>query len=160
MLQKTNDNTRHKGDAESVKLNMADCVSRVRAEFPEAQVCVASIPPRKGKSASITAFNSQAESVNTFMQKFAERSEDIDFLDTSSHLAPNGHPVKRFYSDSDPSGVHLSPTGQNRLKDLFRGYLDSECRKRCRGDISSTSSSTNSEENDHKKGKLGSPPGV
>ncbi len=150
----TNDNTQHKGDAESVKLNMADCVAKVQLEYPEAQVCVASIPPRKGKSASILAFNSQADSVNTFLQKLAGRSEGVDFLDTTRELAPGGHPTKRFYSDNDPSGVHLSPTGQQKLKDIFQDYLGSESRKRYRSSASSTSSTPSSVEKQAKKGKV------
>lgn len=151
----TNDNSRHKDDADTVKLNMADCIAQIRREYPEAQVCVASIPPRKGKSASVQAYNRQATSINAYLQKSAERSDKLQYLDTTTCLAPSGHPVKRYYSDSDPSGIHLSPSGQDKLKEIFEGYLErdnsAESRKRNRSEVSSTSSTPL--DNEHKKGR-------
>ena len=144
----TNDAMQNKEDTDNVKLNMAECLSKVEDTFPEAIVTVASIPPRKGKSPAIQKYNEQVASINTYLAKLAERSLDIDFLDnTHVYMNRNNNINKRHYSDSDTSGVHLSADGQRALTGSFLQHLRGtkpggrEGRKRGRSDGSNTPNS-------------------
>lgn len=119
----TNDALQNKDDSDTVKLNMAECIGKVGKTFPDAILAISSIPPRKGKSQNVTRYNDQVSSVNTYLKKVADRSENLVYLD-NTHVFMNGTNVnRRHYSDSDSSGVHLSRDGQLALTDAFLEYL-------------------------------------
>ncbi len=147
----TNDAMKHKEDPETVKLNLTDCVAKIQWTFPGARVAIASVPPRKGRSANILKYNQMTDSVNTFLSRFTERREDLDYMNTVSSLRTNKGVIKRFYSDIDTSGVHLSRDGQNMLMAVFKKHLQAvdgpESRKR------NHSETPNSAEKDPKKGR-------
>lgn len=149
----TNDTMSHSCDTESVKLNLAECVTKAQDFFPEARVAVSSILPRKGKSTSVQNYNQKAANVNQYLQRLAERDENLDYLDTVKSFTANNSVIKRLYSDSDQSGVHLSQAGQEVLRGIFLKHVQgTETRKRTRSK-GSLSSVPPSAEKDPKKGR-------
>lgn len=141
----TNDAMQNKGDADAIRLNISDCINKVGHTFPEANLTVASIPPRKGKSAAIIGYNTLVSSINTYLQKLSERTDNLEFLDNTHIYMNNGNNInRRHYSDSDSSGVHLSKDGQRVFKQQFLNHMNPQTtqdRKRVRSSGSSTPNS-------------------
>ena len=149
----TNDLMHNKDDTEVVKLNIAGAVGKVKDVFQNAEIGIAAIPPRKGKSQGIVQYNQKAKTVNHYIEMLAGREERVTYIDTYEVFAPRGgHVVKGFYSDRDPAGIHFSQAGTDALKKEFQVFLRADgedSRKRMR----SAEATPNSEEKSTKKGK-------
>ena len=94
-------------------LSMA--INTIQNTFPDAMICLCSIPPRKGSGVEQKGVNEAAKTVNTFMEAMSLQSpEDIVLIDTWPALwnYKGSNAVKRFFSAQDTHGIHLNKDGK------------------------------------------------
>ncbi|KAK3083605.1 hypothetical protein FSP39_000185 [Pinctada imbricata] len=115
----TNDVSQNKLDSEQVILNFTAAINEVKAEFPNAEIGVCGIIPRKGRNERVKNFNSVAESVNRFALKMCAKDDACTYIDTPAAFTRQGKIASEFYDPNDQSGLHVSKTGAEKLKDKF-----------------------------------------
>ena len=92
-------------------MNCSKAINTIQNTFPDAMICLCSIPPRKGSGVEQKGVNETAKTANTFMEAMSLQSpEDIVFIDTWPALWNNkgSKAVKRFFSAQDTHGIHLN----------------------------------------------------
>ena len=110
----TNDVTRHEGG--EIMLNANRAITAIEKKFPEADIAICSIPPRKGREREQSSANDVTLAVNSYMQALCRRSNNLlYYIDTYTLLAPKGRLAKHLFSKTDPSGVHFSRTGKSEV---------------------------------------------
>jgi len=97
----------------------------VKHKYPNANIGVCIILPRKGKGTHIQALNSVASSVNTFIKQLCLKNNKMRFIDLWSEFTPNNVPNRALYKLNDPSGVHISEAGASVISDIILDYVKS-----------------------------------
>jgi lysophospholipase L1-like esterase len=111
----TNDVTHNRDDPDQVIINLQKAAETVVDCFPRATVAISSILPRRGKSHNIERANETIKQVNEFMKKWSKRSTNTEYIDHDILFAPSSTPLKPLYDITDSSGIHISPTGAEKL---------------------------------------------
>ena len=159
----TNDIKKTKLDADKVKLNISDAMTKIREKFPNLiQVGISAIPPKRAKGPQADKFNETVSSVNDFSKKFSERNPDVIFI-SNEHLFRKSKDFspKVYYNTEDAQGIHLNAKGVEELLKTYRDVLHppeeflsilreakavKESRKRHRSDLSATPNSAEKQE--------------
>ncbi|CAG2188893.1 unnamed protein product [Mytilus edulis] len=122
----TNDVTRNMTDKEMICVNMTNAINKVKAEFPNADICIFSILPRKGKGQTLTKCNLTSHSVNLYMEKVCSKDQRLSFIDLWDDFCRPGmgvNPIKTLFDKNDPSGVHINPEGAKQLVSLVKNFM-------------------------------------
>lgn len=119
----TNDVSQHYEDAGQVMINYSIGLSAVKSTYPNADIHVCSIPPRRGKSEHIKMLNNTAMTVNRYLQKLPNIDTSLHYVDTYSLFMDKGVPIKRLYDLRDSKGVHVNNEGKAVLKTAFTEAL-------------------------------------
>ncbi|CAC5418334.1 CNBP [Mytilus coruscus] len=112
----TNDISRHKGDCDQINLLLTSAVSRVMSSFPEAQIGLCNIIPRKDNGARFQKINETTKNVNIFMKKLCVREQSVEFVDINDQFYKHGAVIRALFDKNDSSGVHVSTEGAQRIK--------------------------------------------
>ncbi|VDI45389.1 Hypothetical predicted protein [Mytilus galloprovincialis] len=119
----TNDISKHKDDSDQINLLVTKAVAQVKSTYPESQVGLCSIIPRKGNSVQINRLNQSATSVNKFIRKLCAREDNVEYVDLEKVFYKSGTIIRSMFDKADNSGVHINTEGaQNinrKLGDFF-----------------------------------------
>ena len=104
---------RNGGDAELQQRTVA----RARERFPDAHIAPCSIPPRKGHERDQTSANDATIGVMVIITLLAlsRRSNNVQYIDTFSTLAPKAVVQNQLFSNTYPAGVHYSKAGKQQV---------------------------------------------
>ncbi|CAC5415917.1 unnamed protein product [Mytilus coruscus] len=122
----TNDVTKNNTDKEIICINMTNALNKVKAEFPNADISIFSILPRKGKGPNFTKCNLTSHSVNMYMEKVCSKDQRLSFIDLWDDFCQPGmgvNPVKTLFDKNDPSGVHVNPEGSKQLVSHIKNFM-------------------------------------
>lgn len=107
--------------------------------------------------------NKNAQFVNNFARKLCTKSSRLKYIDLWTELAPNNVPNKINYDLNDPTGMHISASGADAIKDIFldftnrnlegEEYQTPRVRKRLRSSGSTTPGSATSKHQNKKQSK-------
>ena len=145
----TNDITKNKTDQDIVNVYLSNAIHKVKEKFPNANVVVLGILPRKGKSPTIVKCNLTSTFANSFLHKLCSKDLRLSYVDLWSEFAPKNSTIKALYDDNDQSGVHISTEGAIRIVTIINDvistenlheYQTPERRKRTRSDQSTPGS--------------------
>ncbi|CAG2252119.1 CNBP [Mytilus edulis] len=161
----TNDLSKNKHDSDQVNVYATQAIVKVKQAFPNADIGVCGIIPRKGNSNHIHTVNETATHVNKFLEKLCLKDEVLTYIDVDNIFIKNGNVVKAFYEKTDASGVHITIEGAQTIRVKLREFLHPKMSpmqntprpcdtKRKLSDISLTPMSA---EKDSKQSKSGSP---
>ena len=93
-------------------VHVSNAVNKMKACFPNAEIGLCSILPRKGKRPGQVKCSLISSSVNNFMGKLCSKDHTLTYIDLWYEFAPNNNPSKLLCDANDPGGVHMSPNGQ------------------------------------------------
>ncbi|CAG2244320.1 ecm [Mytilus edulis] len=113
-------------DKEMICVNMTNAINKVKAEFPNADICIFSILPRKGKGQTLTKCNLTSHSVNLYMEKVCSKDQRLSFIDLWDDFCRPGmgvNPIKTLFDKNDPSGVHINSEGAKQLVSLVKNFM-------------------------------------
>ena len=123
----TNDVTQNKTDQDVVNISMSTAINKVKGKFPNANIAVCSVLPRKGKSPGITKMNLTSSFVNTFVQKMCRKDHRLTYIDLwEEFFSTRGSPTKSLYDSNDPSGVHVCPAGAQVMYEAMEEFIGVE----------------------------------
>ncbi|CAG2207721.1 CNBP [Mytilus edulis] len=115
--------SQHKDDSDQINLLVTKAVAQVKSAYPESQVGLCSIIPRKGNSAQINRLNQSATSVNKFIRTLCAREDNVEYVDLEKVFYKSGTIIRSMFDKADNSGVHINTEGaQNinrKLGDFF-----------------------------------------
>ncbi|CAC5375324.1 unnamed protein product [Mytilus coruscus] len=119
---------RHKNntDKEIICINMTNALNKVKAEFPNADISIFSILPRKGKGPNFTKCNLTPHSVNMYIEKVCSKDQRLSFVDIWDDFCRPGmgvNPVKTLFDKNDPSGVHVNPEGAKEIVSHIKNFM-------------------------------------
>lgn len=150
----TNDVTKNRDDCDQVNITFSHAISAVAKTFPDSRIGVTSVLPRKGRGQHIMKLNEISDKVNRYVRKWCAGTTALKYIDTVSAFSNQGSAIKNLYDANDPSGVHISNLGQEKLCSIFTKFISStpqiddkvfetprEDRKRGRSKTASTPSS-------------------
>ena len=119
----TNDVSKHKEDSDEIILCATEAVTKVKSSFPNANIGICSILPRKGNSNSIMKSNETSVSVNNFLRKLCMKDDSLEYIDISFDFQKQGALIKSMYDKNDASGVHVGPDGAQCIIDNIISYI-------------------------------------
>ena len=119
----TNDVTRNRDDSDQVNIRFTQAIAKVKQSFPESQLGVCSILPRKGKGQQISKINETTQNVNSFARKFCAKDTCLDYVDLTNEFLRQGNVLKSLFDTNDVSGVHISSEGEDKLCEMLSQYL-------------------------------------
>ena len=123
----TNDISKNKSDTDQVILSVISAVEKVTKSFPNAQIGICSIIPRKGKSLNIQTLNTASSSVNSFLKKMCEKDSNLEYIDLWTEFTNNDdHPIRTLYDTNDHSGVHINTDGAEVMADEILEFILSD----------------------------------
>ncbi|VDI73154.1 Hypothetical predicted protein [Mytilus galloprovincialis] len=93
----TNDLSKNKHDSDQVNVYATQAIVKVKQAFPNADIGVCGIIPRKGNSNHIHTVNETATHVNKFLEKLCLKDEVLTYIDVDNIFIKNGNVVKAFY---------------------------------------------------------------
>ena len=96
-------------------VHVSNAVNKIKACFPNAEIGLCSILPRKGKRPGQVKCSLISSSVNNFMGKLCSKDHTLTYIDLWYEFAPNNNPSKLLCDANDPGGVHMSPNGATLL---------------------------------------------
>ena len=111
----TNDVTKNKTDHNVVCVNIANAINKTKCKFPNAEIGVCNILPRKGKSPNICRMNVTGLSVNTFIESLCKKDPKLSMIDLWTDFSPNGNTTRSLYDPTDQGGVHVSTEGASLI---------------------------------------------
>ncbi|CAG2212093.1 unnamed protein product [Mytilus edulis] len=121
----TNDISRNKSDSDQINLLVTSAVNRVKSSFPEAQIGLCNIIPRKGNGAQFQKINETTKNVNSFMKKLCVREQFVAFVDINDQFYKHGAVIRTLFDKNDSSGVHVSTEGAQRINSKLCEFLNS-----------------------------------
>ena len=136
----TNDVTKNKSNVDKVNVSISKSIETIKDRFPDAEIGVCTVIPRKGNSTSLKELNAATSAVNTYIRTMCEASEDLCLIDLNP-LFKTGNVVKMpLYDPNDASGVHISSDGAKCIQEGICAFFDGRIgRKRQRGSSSTSS---------------------
>ncbi|CAC5407845.1 CNBP [Mytilus coruscus] len=157
----TNDLSKNKHDSDQVNVFATQAIVKVKQSFPNADIGVCGIIPRKGNSNHIHTVNETATNVNKFLEKLCLKDEVLTYIDVEHIFTKNGSVVKSLYEKTDTSGVHITIEGAQTIRVKHNLDVLSQIQHTPRpGDtkrkLSDTSLTPMSAEKDSKQSKPGS----
>jgi predicted NAD-dependent protein-ADP-ribosyltransferase YbiA (DUF1768 family)/lysophospholipase L1-like esterase len=96
-----------------VQLNKA--IETVNETFPEAEVFLSGIIPRKGQTKNITNCNLKSGEVNQYMQEYAKSMSTVSYISNTELFNVKKVQIKELYAHKDTSGLHLTQSGRRKL---------------------------------------------
>ena len=90
-------------DGTEVMLNASSALSHVRERSPDAHIALCSIPPRKGHERDQTSANDATIGENSYLLALSRRSNNVQYIDTFSTLAPKGVVQNQLFSNTYPA---------------------------------------------------------
>ncbi|XP_062585155.1 uncharacterized protein LOC134246823 [Saccostrea cucullata] len=119
----TNDVTRCQDEIGDLTGNVMMGLNKIQETFPEARIAVCTVIPRKGKSAAIKKMNDNTWHVNKFLEKLCEKNKLLSVIDVcSTFINDQGLATRALYDSNDPSGVHVSSEGAEKIAEIFGNY--------------------------------------
>ena len=119
----TNDVTRHGGV--DIMLNASRAITDVENKFPDANIAICSVPPRKGSERQQSNANDTTVAVNSYLHALCRRGGQMLFyIDTYALLSPKGSLANHLFSKTDPSGVHFSRQGKVEVISYISAALE------------------------------------
>jgi len=115
----TNDVTNNKNDHDMINVHVSNAVNKMKACFPNAEIGLCSLLPRKGKGPGQVKCNLISSPVNNFIGILWSKDHKLTYFDLYYEFASNNNPSKLLYDANDPSGVHVSPEGASLLSSIF-----------------------------------------
>ncbi|CAC5399724.1 unnamed protein product [Mytilus coruscus] len=119
----TNDLSTNKHDSDQVNVFATQAIVKVKQAFPNADIGVCGIIPRKGNSNHIHRVNETATNVNKFLEKLCLKDEVLTYIDVEHIFTKNGNVVKPLYEKTDTSGVHITIEGAQTIRVKLRDFL-------------------------------------
>ncbi|CAG2194773.1 CNBP [Mytilus edulis] len=92
----TNDLSRNKHDSDQVNVFATQAIVKVKQAFPNADIGVCGIIPRKGNSNHIHTINETATNVNKFLEKLCLKDEVLTYIDVEHIFVKNGTVLSHF----------------------------------------------------------------
>lgn len=105
---------------------MSNAIHKVKETFPNADIGICSILPRKGTGPNNVKCNLTSSFANAFMNKMCTRDSRLSFIDLWHELAPKNIPLKSMYDPNDPTGIHISKEGAIKICDVFTDFVKTE----------------------------------
>lgn len=111
----------------SVYSDYVEALNLISSKFPQADMQISSVPPRKptGPHADhMKKSNEQIASLNEQLKSLALEEANITFIDNDLILTVNGEPIADLYKDSDKTGVHMNNVGLTVLSNNISIHLN------------------------------------
>ena len=109
-------------------------VDEVHSVFPDANIYVSGLLPKKGDKNASKHFNEKVQEINIYLnESYKDENHKAKFIGNTD-LCKNS---KKFYSQSDMSGIHLSKQGQDEVVgNIVTAISNSKnMKKRCRSPV-------------------------
>jgi hypothetical protein len=110
-------------DRNQVNVDVTTAITKVKDSFPNAQIGLCGIIPRKGTSNNYLKLNETAANVNKFLKMLCIKDPVLEYIDTTNDFYKQCLLIKSMYDNNDNSGVHLGVEGANKIKDKMSEFF-------------------------------------
>ena len=95
-------------------------ISKVKQHFPNSNIFISAVVPRRETNSAIKTSNEQIIEINNYLRDTAKLT-DTGFIGNSNTF--NKSLGEQYHDKKDPSGIHLNKQGQNKLMEIISDTL-------------------------------------